>query len=712
MTVFSSLRIVHLTRSRVRLRYRRQGDFDKQSMKRLLELKAGILRVEFGQINRTIRVFFDADMRSVEDICRILLDFHSESFVALERGNESYGSEQVHSVLKGLCIFALMPLVPPPLRTALTLFSCAPAITHGLRHLFSGRITSETMESAAILISLSRRDYTAAHVTNLLISLAEYIGHRIDRQSDELLLSLVQPESEMVWIHYDGEDQLIPAAEVAKGMIVIAQAGETVAVDGTVLEGQASINEVSMTGEALPVSKSRGDRVISGTIVEEGRIHIYAEQVGQERVSYRIAGYVESSLRSKSEAHLDAIRLADRLVPFSLSMAAVSYMVSGDAAKVAAVLQADYSCALKLATPVAFKSSMYQAGLHRILVKSAGSLEQLAQSEVFIFDKTGTLTSGDLEVMDTISLDSNWTSDDILRLAASIEEHYFHPIAEAVVKAAQLDAMSRKHFHHSEVEFVVAHGVMAYVDEKRVIIGSRHFLEDDEGIPFPIGAQGMDCYYGAGITPLFIGYDGKLLGIICLKDELRPESSQLIAALRQGGMKTAIMLTGDRREKALETAEQLGIDECHYELLPEQKVAIVQQYKDRGIRCAFIGDGINDAPALSLADVGIAMQKGADIARISADIALLQDDVLLVDDIFKAARKTLHKVKTNYYLTTGINSAIMLLAAFGRLSPVATAFLHNGTTVGILLNAALGTGVPTRKQLLLPPTGRTIYEAQ
>ena len=690
MTLFSSLRIVHQSRNRLRLRYLKHSNFDKQSLKRLLELKDGIRRVEFGQVNRTIRIYFDHKTHTVDSILAILHDFHSEALVALDQHQNTGGSEQVHNVFKGVTAIALSPLVPPPLKMALALFACTPAIMHGVRHLLGGSITSETMESAAILISLGRRDYTAAHVTNLLISLAEYIGHRIDRQSDELLLSLVQPEAERVWVRMNEEDRLIPAEDVTKGMVVIAQAGETVAVDGTVLEGQASINEVSMTGEALPVAKSRGDRVISGTMVEEGRIHIYAEQVGQERVSYRIAGYVESSLRSKSEAHLDAIRLADRLVPFSLSMAAVSYLVSGDTAKVAAVLQADYSCALKLATPVAFKSSMYQAGLHRILVKSAGSLEQLAQAEVFIFDKTGTLTSGDLEVMDTVSLDPNWTSDDILRLAASIEEHYFHPIAEAVVKAAQLDAGSRKHFHHSEVEFVVAHGVMAYVEDKRVIIGSRHFLEDDEGIPFPHGSKGIDCYYGAGITPLYIGYDGKLLGIICLKDEVRPESLQLIAALRRGGMKTAIMLTGDRREKALETAEMLGIDECYYELLPEQKVAIVQQYKDQGIRCAFIGDGINDAPALSLADVGIAMQKGADIARISADIALLQDDVLLVDDIFTVARKTLRKVKTNYYLTTGINSAIMLLAALGRLSPVATAFLHNGATVGILLNAALG----------------------
>src|SRR6056297_581795 len=388
MTLFSSLRIVHQTRNRIRFRYSQQSAFDQQSMKRLLELKVGILRVEFGQLNRTIRVYFDHEIHSVDDILRMLQNFHSEALVALERDKDNNGSEQVHNVFKGVMAFALTPLVPPPLRMALALFACTPAIMHGVRHLLSARMTSETMESAAILISLSRRDFTAAHITNLLISLAEYIGHRIDRQSDELLLSLVQPEADRVWIRRDNEDLLIPAAGVTKGMTVIAQAGETIAVDGTILEGQASINEVSMTGEALPVAKSRGDRVISGTMVEEGRVHIYAEQVGQERVSFRIASYVESSLQSKSNAHLKAIRLADRLVPFSLSLAALSYIVSRDPAKVAAVLQADYSCALKLATPVAFKAAMYRAGTHQLLVKSANALEKLAEAEVFIFDKT------------------------------------------------------------------------------------------------------------------------------------------------------------------------------------------------------------------------------------------------------------------------------------------------------------------------------------
>lgn len=714
MPLFHSLEIIHQTRQRVRLRYREQVAFDKHSLKRLLELKAGVNHVELGRVNRTIRIVFDPQVHQVPDILTLLREIRSDTFAALDTAAHLQSSEQVHSVLKGLVAFALTPLLPPPLRAAFTLMACSAALLQGGRHLLKGKMTSEAMEATAIAISVGRRDYTAAHVTNLLISLAEYIGHRIDRQSDELLLSLVQPEAEEVWIHRNGEDILVNATQVTKGTIVIAQAGETVAVDGTVMEGQASINEVSLTGEALPVAKARGDRVISGTIVEEGRVHVYAEQVGQERVSFRIARYVENSLQSKSQAQLNAIRLADRLVPFSIGLASASYVLSRNLAKVAAVLQADYSCALKLATPVAFKSSMYRAGAHQVLVKSASALESLAQAEVFIFDKTGTLTSGDLEVLHTVSLDSRWSSEEVLNLAASIEEHYFHPIAQAVVKAAQQNSSSRKHFHHSEVEFIVAHGVMAYVDGKKVVIGSRHFLEDDEGIRFPDSTTGIQCHYGESITPLYIGYDGKLLGIICLKDELRPESPRLMANLRALGVQHMVLLTGDRREKALEIASELGFDECHYELHPEQKATIVQSYKDRGLRCAFVGDGINDAPALSLADVGIAMQKGADIARISADIALLHDDILLVSDIRALAASTLRRVTTNYRLTIGLNSAIMLLAAMGRISPMATAVLHNGTTIGILLNAALGgrnAMQSPRNSIKAPSTGEPHEEA-
>ncbi|MBB5021521.1 heavy metal translocating P-type ATPase [Desulfurispira natronophila] len=696
MPLFTALTVVHLTRSRMRLRYRTGTSFDKHSLKRLLELRSGVDRVELGGMNRSIRVWFDPDVHSVHTIMCLLEGMRADAFVALERNRHELENSQVHSVFRGVLAFALTPMLPPPLRGLLTLLACGPAIGQGLRHLFAGKITSETMEGAAILISIGRRDYAAAYMANLLIALAEYIGQRIDRQSDELLLSLVQPEAEQVWVRRQDQDVLVQADQVTKGTIVIAQAGETVAVDGTVLEGQASVNEVSMTGEALPVSKSRGDRLISGTTVEEGRVLVYAEQVGQERVSFRIASYVESSLQSKSHAQLNAARLADRLVPFSLGLAGSTYLLSRDLAKVAAVLQADYSCALKLATPVAFKSSMYKAGAHQILVKSASALEKLATADVFIFDKTGTLTSGDLEVMYTLSMDPGWTSEQILLLAASIEEHYFHPIAQAVVKAAQQNGASRQHFHHSEVEFIVAHGVMAYVEGKKVVIGSRHFLEDDEGITFPDLKSCIRCHYGESLTPLYIGYDGKLLGIICLRDELRPESHQLLEALRKNGMQKAVMLTGDRREKAIEIAESLGFDECHYELHPEHKAAIVEEYRSQGKTCAFIGDGINDAPALSLADVGIAMQKGADIARISADIALLHDDILLVSDIHAMARHTMKRVSTNYGLTIGLNSVIMLLAVIGRISPITTAVLHNGTTIGILMNAALGARTPRR----------------
>lgn len=696
MGLFTALRIVHQTRFRIRLRYQASGAFNVSSLKRLLEVKPGIQRVEFGVHNPTIRICFAPDEYHADTVLALLFSIQEETFTALTPSN-AVAQLPVHSIAKGVAAWVATPLLPLALRPWFTFFACWAVICAGAKQLLRRRVTSESMEAAAVLISIGRRDFTAAHVTNLLISLAEYIEHRIERQSDELLLSLVQPEAKKVWIRKDGVDIQVPAENVLRGMVVVAQAGETVAIDGRVLEGEALINEVSLTGEAVPVAKGRGDRVLSGTLVEEGRLHVYAEQVGRDRVAYRIAQYVESSLQSKSNTHLEAIRMADRLVPFSIGLASTGYLLSRDLSKVAAVLQADYSCALKLATPVAFKAALYKAGTHHILVKSASALEKLAQADVFIFDKTGTLTSGDMEVYCSFSLDPAWTSDEILRLAASIEEHYFHPIAQAVVKAAQSNGAIPHHFHHSEVEFIVAHGVMAYVDGKKVVIGSRHFLEDDEQICFAGHTAMIDEARQNGLTPLYIGYDGRLLGIICLKDELRPQSKTLLTRLKQMGVRKTIMLTGDRREKAEEIAAILGFDECYAELHPNEKAAIVEKQKQNGEHCVFIGDGINDAPALSLADVGIAMQRGADIARISADIALLSDDVLLIADVLALARQTLTRVKNNYHLTIGLNSIIMLLAVMGRLSPVATAVLHNGTTVGILLNAALGARIPQQK---------------
>jgi heavy metal translocating P-type ATPase len=469
------------------------------------------------------------------------------------------------------------------------------------------------------------------------------------------------------------------------GDIVIVGAGDTISVDGHIIYGDASVNQVSMTGEAEPVKKGRGDRVISGTVVEEGRIKIWAEQVGEDTATARIKEYIKSSLSEKSAIGLKATKLADSLVPVTLGLAGFAYLINRDFESVASVLQADYSCALKLATPVAFKSSISQAGKSGVMIKGAKALEALSGVDTFVFDKTGTLTHGELEVVSINSFDKEWDEEDILNLTASAEEHYFHPVAEAVMRAAKDRGFV--HMHHDEVEFIIAHGVKTMVNGKEVVIGSRHFLEDDEKISFAKHKSQIEACLKEGKAILYVGYDGKLLGTIGMVDKLRENAKTMIQKLKTLGIKEVVMLTGDIELKANVLASELGIDRVYANMLPTSKAGVIKELQKEGKKVAFVGDGINDAPALMSANVGISMQKGADIAKATADIGLLKDDIEAVCYIKELADKTMGRIKTNFYATVGINSGILLGATMGVFSPIATAVLHNGTTIGLLLNS-------------------------
>lgn len=485
------------------------------------------------------------------------------------------------------------------------------------------------------------------------------------------------------------------AADLAVGDTVIAATGTVIPVDGTVLGGEALVNEAAMTGESVAVAKGRGKAVLSGTVVEEGRLRIYAEKVGRHAAAARIAEFVEQSLAVRSNTQLEAARLADRLVPMVLSLAGATWLMSGNWQRVAAVLQADYSCALKLATPVAFKSAMYRAGTSGMLVKGASALERLADADTFVFDKTGTLTTGNLEVTDSIAFDAAYTPEDLVVLAASVEEHYFHPLAQAVVEAARrIDP--DQHFDHKEVQFIVAHGVASVIDGKRIVVGSRHFVEEDEGIAVSARDDVIERLQREGKTLLYIGFGGELLGVLALKDTVRPNSAATIARLRKLGAKKILMLTGDHRDRARDLARQLGLDEFHAELLPEQKAAVLQELIGNGARIAFVGDGVNDAPALTGAQVGIAMHRGADIARLASDIVLLEDNIERVADAKELANATRRLISSNFKLTVGLNTTILGAAALGLLTPVAASMLHNGSTIAILLRALLGAGLPKR----------------
>ncbi|RAZ48754.1 heavy metal translocating P-type ATPase [Campylobacter hyointestinalis] len=559
----------------------------------------------------------------------------------------------------------------------------------GSYELFSEGLTSKTLEALAVGVSLARGDYGAANGTNLLLNLGEYIEESTVHKSDDLIKELAKPSIKEAWIEIkkDGKNELVlvNTNDIKKGDIVVVSTGESIAIDGYIVEGSASINQVSMTGEAEPIKKERGDLVMSGTIVEEGRIKIWAELIGEETTTNRIKKYIQSSLNEKSNIGLKATKLANKLVPVTLGLAGLSYLINKNTMSMASVLQADYSCALKLATPVAFKTSISICGRDGILIKGAKAIEALSAADTFVFDKTGTLTYGNLSVSEIYSFDENISPNELLNLSASAEEHYFHPVAEAIVKAARQRGFH--HIHHEEVEFIVAHGVKTTVKGKEVIIGSRHFLEDDEMVDFRAYKDRIDILENSGLALLYIAYDKKLIGVIALKDEIRANARDCISKLKEYGVKEIIMLSGDIKSKAEEVAKNLGIDRVFANCLPTDKAKIIENLRNSGKKVAFIGDGINDAPSLVKANVGISMSKGADIAKASADISLLKDDICSVAKVKLIANKTMDKINTNFKATVGINSAILLGATLGKLNPIQTAVLHNGTTIALLLNS-------------------------
>jgi heavy metal translocating P-type ATPase len=691
---------VHATSSRARYKFSllKNRYLDENILKTKLEKVEGVLAV---RINRKAHsIIFDFEKNIVcEKIESQLSNLSIDDLLGScedEQSCTSCVSDEEPSV-KGMlrasgALVAERFIQNDMLKASVTTVAAIPMLLDGTKELFSEGLTSKVLESAAVGISIYRKDYLAANSTNAMLELGEYIEETTVHKSDDLLKELSKPNVEEAWVEkeVDGKvtEVLIKSVDIKIGDVVIVATGNTVPVDGHIIDGSASVNEVSMTGEAEPIEKGRGDRVISGTIVENGRLRIWAEYVGANTATQRIKHYIENSINEKSSVQLKATKLADKLVPVTLGLAATSYIFTKDFERTASILQADYSCALKLATPVAFKSTISKAGHQGIMIKGAKSIESLHSADTFVFDKTGTLTEGELEVISVESYDDDWKKEDLLNLTASTEEHYFHPVAEAVVKAAKENGFV--HMHHEEVEFIVAHGVKTEVNGKQVIIGSRHFLEDDEKIDFSVHKEKINKSLSAGNTLLYIGFDGKLLGTIALADNLRANAKEAITRLKELGVENIVMLTRDTSKKAQMVADELGITEIRAELLPTDKAKIVKELMDEGKKVAFIGDGINDAPALISAHVGISMSRGADIAKATADISLLKDDIYAVVEAKELANKTMQLITNNFNATVGINSAILAGATFGLFTPIVTAVLHNGTTIGLLLNSIKG----------------------
>lgn len=581
--------------------------------------------------------------------------------------------------------FGLTCLLPGKLAAVPTLLLTVPTLIEGVQTLSQRKLKVEVLDALALGLSIVRGDFRTAMLTQTLLTLGEYMEQQTSRRSDSLLASLMQPQEHPVWVEREGQRLQVSSGSLVPNDIMLLGPGDNIPADGTVMQGVALINQSSMTGESIPVRRETGSWLYAGTQVQEGNIRVRAEKVGDESSTANIRRFISNSLNQRSETQQVTHKMADRRVAITLGAGAAVFAFTRDWERLASVFLVDYSCALKLSTPIAFKSIMYRAARNGLLLKGGRAIEQLAAVDTVVFDKTGTLTYGDMLVTDVISFDHNRVPDELLALAASVEEHSNHPLARAVV--AQAKQQELPHINHGEVEYIIAHGLRCQLDNHHMAIGSRHFLSCYYDIDFSPYAGQIAGLEQQGRHLLFIGFDNQLAGVIGLQDKIREEAREVIAQLRTSGIRQIVLLTGDQQEKADKLASQLAIDLVYAEATPESKVDIVRQLQQQGSNILFIGDGVNDAPVLTQADVGLAMNQSTELAQQTADAVLLQDSLYGVITARELAQQAMRLVNSNIRLTEWINSSIMLAAAFTRLSPGASALLHNGTTLGVLLRS-------------------------
>ncbi|WP_447400259.1 heavy metal translocating P-type ATPase [Vibrio harveyi] len=583
----------------------------------------------------------------------------------------------------GTIAAALLPNKWGALSTATLI---APTLFEGVSDLKDKNISVEVLDAIAVGLSAWRGDYRTAMMTQSLISLGEYMEQKTSRNSDQLLADLMRPQESIVW-RVDGTQRTqVNSTELDVGDVIELAPGVSIPVDGTIIKGAALINQSSLTGENVPVRREESAVVYSGTSVHEGTIQVRVDKVGSEATTAKIAKLIYDSLSEKSEIQQVTQDMANRRVKITLGIGAAVFALTQDINRVASVFLVDYSCALKLSTPVTFKSIMYRAAQQGILFKGGSAIEKLVKTDTCVFDKTGTLTHGDMQVTDVIPLCDSNTARDLLAIAASVEEHSNHPLSQAVVNAAKHNQLP--HIEHGEVEYVIAHGLKSTMNDHELIMGSRHFLEVHESVDFTPFEDVIKKYEAQGRHLIFISHQNVLIGMIGLRDHLREDALDTLNALHQFGVKELIMITGDSQFKASILADELKLDRVFAEAVPSEKSTIVEALQAEGRTVMFVGDGVNDAPALTAADVGVAMGRGTELARQVADVVLLRDQLYGLAEARELANIAMHVINSNIKIAEYVNSGIMLAAALGWLNPTMSALLHNGTTLSILGRSA------------------------
>ena len=627
-----------------------------------------------------------------EQIIELLRHFHYESAnvpqtVIKTSGRELNNSYQEKLIGSVVWHYSKKLLLPWPIRTALTVGRSIKYIGIGHKCLLQRKIEVPVLDATAITVSLVTKDFSTASSIMFLLGIGELLEEWTHKKSVDDLARSMSLNVSKVWLRTpENQEILVESSKIEKGDKVVVHMGNVIPFDGEVLDGDAMVNQASLTGESVPVQRTVGNTVFAGTVVEEGEITIRVKEVEGNNRFDQIVTMIEESEKLKSELEGKAEHYADKLVPWTLGATGLTYLLTRNVTKAMSILMVDFCCALKLAMPISVLSAIREASLYNVTVKGGKFLEAVAEADTIVFDKTGTLTKAHPTVVDVVNFNDEYSSDDMLRVAACLEEHFPHSMAKAVVDAASKNGLSHEEMH-TKVEYIVAHGIATSINGKRTVIGSYHFVFEDEKCVVPAGKEplfeSLPLYY----SHLYLAIEGKLSAVICIEDPLRDEAAAVVTSLKKAGISKVVMMTGDSERTASVIAKKVGVDEYYAEVLPEDKAAFVEKEKDKGRKVIMIGDGINDSPALSAANVGIAISDGAEIAREIADITVGSDDLYQIVTLKYISNALMKRIKSNYRKIVGFNSGLIALGVAGVLPPTTTALLHNGSTILISVNS-------------------------
>ena len=681
--------ILHESRGRIRFRLRQKQMTLAQAdlLEAWIQRKSWCRQVTVHERTCCVILYYDGTRQAVLNEIRHFSWQEAEQTTALPAHSSRALNREFEEklVAKVVCKAACTLFLPPPLRLARILWHMVPFVRRGMGCLLRRRVKVELLDALSISISAFRGDFDTAGTVMFLLEVGELLEEWTRKKSVADLARCMSLNVDRVWLRTAQGEVLVPVSQIQPGDAVVVRAGGIIPVDGLVLEGEVTVNQASLTGESIPVPKRPGGAVYAGTVVEEGECVLEVKQAsGQSRYD-QIVHMIEQSEQMKSEAESKAANLADKLVPYTFAGSLISFALTRNVARALSVLMVDFSCALKLAMPLAVLSAMREAGRAHITVKGGKFLEAVAAADTIVFDKTGTLTRACPRVAQVVPFGGKEEAE-MLRLAACLEEHFPHSMANAVVEEAKRRGLRHEEYH-SKVEYLVAHGIASTVDGERVLIGSAHFVFEDENCIIPEGEQERFDALPPEYSHLYLAVGGQLAAVICISDPLREEAKEVLSALRALGITSTVMLTGDSRRTAEAIALQVGVDAFRAEVLPADKADYVARLRREGHTVLMVGDGINDSPALSEADAGIAISDGAAIAREIADITIAADSLWELVELRRIAMALMARIHSNYRFVIGFNGTLIALGVAGVLPPATSATLHNLSTLGVSLRS-------------------------